>query len=420
MNLLNVDTIKEAKEKLEKYFHGIDKASEEIPIYEAVGRYLSSNVVSSVNIPAFSKSTMDGYAVAAKDTFGVTESIPAILKVVGQVKMGISPSSQINPGEAMQIPTGGMLPEGADAVVMVEYIENLDENTIAVYSSVAPNTNIMNIGDDFKEGQILYKKGHRITTKDIGMLAAAGEAFVSVFTKPKVAIVSTGDELVSIMEEPGQGQVRDINSYALAAMVNKTGARVGSVSLVGDNEKLLASTIKDSLNRNDLVLVSGGSSAGDKDYTQKIINGLGNPGTICHGLAIKPGKPTILGVIKAEGCCCHNRVNLVAGLPRHPAAAIVVYKAIVEYFIKKYYFENEDEEIKIKAVLRENIHGDGGRETFVFVSLKKEGESFFAEPIHAKSGSISQLKDSDGYIKIDLGKEGLSKGMEVEVVLQFD
>ena len=419
MNLLKVDTLEQVGEKLDQYFKNITPMEEEIPLFEALGRYLAEDIISETDLPAFTRAVVDGYAVAAKDTFGVSDTAPVFLELIGEVKMGEASLQTVTSGKAVYVPTGGMLPQGADAMVMIEYVEKLDEKNIGIYKSSAPNAGLMNKGDDFKAGQLIYNKGHRITTKDIGMLAAMGAAFVHVFVKPTVAIISTGDEVISIMEDPGPGQVRDVNSYALAALLNSMGAKVGLVALIKDSEEQLKQAVSEALNRNDIVLLSGGSSAGEKDFTAKVIDGLGKPGVVTHGIAMKPGKPTVVGVIKNENCCCHERVNLVVGLPGHPMAAIISYKAVVEPFIRKYFFACEDGNQTISARISENIHGGEGRETFTLVKLSKDELGWVAEPIHAKSGSISQLRYADGYIRTSNLTEGINKNQMFEVFINW-
>jgi len=417
MNLLKVDTLEQVKQKLDQYFKNMDRMAEEIPLFEALGRYLAEDLMSETDIPEFARSVVDGYAVTAKDTFGISDTAPVFLELIGEVKMGQAPDQVVSSGKAVYVPTGGMLPQGADAMVMIEYVEKLDDKNIAVYKASAPNAGLMNKGDDFKAGQLIYEKGHRITTKDIGMLAAMGEASINVFAKPSVAIISTGDEVISIMEDPGPGQVRDVNSYVLAALVNNMGAKVGLVALIKDSEEKLKLAVSEALNRNNIILLSGGSSAGEKDFTAKVIDELGKPGVITHGIAMKPGKPTVVGVIKNESCCCHDRANLVVGLPGHPMAAIISYKAVVEPFIRKYFFACEEEDQTISARITDNIHGGKGRETFTLVKLTKDELGWIAEPIHAKSGSISQLRYADGYIRTSNLTEGINKNQMVEVII---
>lgn len=429
MKLLKVDTVKEVKDKLKLYFDaaGFTSPSESVPLRDAVHRYLTEEICSDTDIPQFTRSVVDGYAVIAKDTFGTGESSPVFLDVVGTVEMGKACEIKLEPGQAVYVPTGGMLPLGSDAMVMVEYVELLDENTIAVYKAVAPNSGIMNRGDDFKEGQLLFQRGHRITVKDVGMLAAIGKDHVTVFKKPRVSILSTGDEIIDITEIPKLGEVRDINSYTIAAFAEATGARIGFIEKVPDVDHQLRSALEAALAESDIVLLSGGSSAGNKDMTAETIDAMGKPGVITHGIAMKPGKPTIIGIIETGINDGFMRNKLVVGLPGHPMAAIVAYDVIVNDFMKRYCFHNDEEPIRLTARITENIHAGEGRETYQLVSLKRgdadkqkgtdSEPEWFAEPIHAKSGSISQLMLADGYVKISSLSEGVRMNSSVEVTL---
>jgi len=429
MKLLKVDTVNEVRDKLKAYFgeNGLEPPSEFIPLRNAVNRYLAEEIRSDTDIPQFTRSVVDGYAVVAKDTFGTGESSPVFLDVAGVVEMGKACTIKLEPGQAVYVPTGGMLPEGSDAVVMVEYIEQLDDKTIAVYRPVAPNSGIMNRGDDFRNGQVLFDQGHRITVKDVGMLAAIGKERVSVFKKPKVSILSTGDEIIDISEIPKPGEVRDINSYTIAAFAEATGAEIRFIEKVPDVEHRLRSALEAALAESDIVLLSGGSSAGNKDLTAGIIDSMGQPGVITHGIAMKPGKPTIIGIIETASVDGAMRNKLVVGLPGHPMAAIVAYDVIVNDFMRKYCFHNEEEPIRLTARISENIHAGEGRETYQLVSLKKSEQDhpdgkparteWIAEPIHAKSGSISQLMLADGYVRISSLSEGVKENTSVEVTL---
>lgn len=429
MKLLKVDTVKEVKDKLKMYFNaeGFESPSESVPLRDAVHRYLAEEIRSDTDIPQFTRSVVDGYAVVAKDTFGTGESAPVFLDVVGAVEMGKACSIRLKPGQAVYVPTGGMLPADSDAVVMIEYVESLDESTIAVYKSVAPNSGLMNQGDDFRKGQLLFRRGHRITVKDIGMLAAIGKDHVTVFKRPRVSILSTGDEIIDITEIPKPGEVRDINSYTIAAFAEATGAMIGFIEKVPDVDHQLRSALEAALTESDIVLLSGGSSAGNKDMTAEIIDSIGKPGVITHGIAMKPGKPTIIGIIETEANDVFMRNKLVVGLPGHPMAAIVAYDVIVNDFMRKYCFHNEEEPIRLTARITENIHAGEGRETYQLVSLNRSDSEnqngkdlvpeWIAEPIHAKSGSISQLMMADGYVKISSLSEGVKVNSRVEVTL---
>lgn len=431
MKLLNVDTIDQVKEKLHSYFAEYQPREETVPIRHAVGRYISQEIATDMDLPNFRRSVVDGYAVVAKDTFGVNDSVPVFLEVIGSVEMGQSCNLTLKSGQAIYVPTGGMLPEGADAMVMIEYVEKLDDKTIAVNKAATPNGSIMNQGDDFKSGTQLFRKGHRITKKDIGMLAAIGCSDIEVYQRPRVSIISTGDEIIDIHHIPTIGQIRDINSYTIAAFAEEIGAQIGTITKVKDERDNLQSALSKALDNSDLVLLSGGSSAGNKDMTAEIIDEMGKPGVITHGIAMKPGKPTIIGVLQFDddGRKQSNTdgilTKLAVGLPGHPMAAIIAYHAVVEYFIKKYYFHNEDQPLSVTAKISENVHAGEGRETFQLVTLDKDlragnsidGTGLIATPIHAKSGSISQLMYADGYVRMTALSEGLHKDSLVEVIL---
>ncbi len=428
MKLLKVDSVKEVKDKLKKYFdtEGYEPPSESVPLRDAVSRYLAEEISSDTDIPQFNRSVVDGYAVAARDTFGTGESSPVFLDVIGTVEMGKPCDIILESGQAVYVPTGGMLPTCADAVVMIEYVEILDEKTIAVYKPAAPNHGLMNRGDDFRKDQLLFRKGHRITVKDIGMLAAIGKNHVAVFKKPRVSILSTGDEIIDIAQVPKPGEVRDINSYTIAAFAEATGAAIGFIEKVPDVDHQLRGALEAALAESDIVLLSGGSSAGNKDMTADIVDSMGRPGVVTHGVAMKPGKPTIIGIIETDTNGAFVKNKLVVGLPGHPMAAIVAYDVIVNDFMRKYCFHNEEEPIRLTARITENIHAGEGRETYQLVSLKRSdseqagsgpGPEWIAEPIHAKSGSISQLMLADGYVKISSLSEGVKVNSSVEVTL---
>ncbi len=417
MRLLQVDTITEAENKLVSHFQGFEWRSLEIPLHQSVGRYIAEDIYSKENLPGFDRSVVDGYALRSKETVGAGESSPVFFDLTDSVEMGEIWQGELEEGYATYVATGGMVPKGADGVVMIEHTEKLDDHIIAVHSSVAPLEGVMSYDEDISKGQILYKKGHRIRSVDIGVLAAIGAAAVLIFDQPVVSVISTGDEIVSIIEDPIPGKVRDVNSFALASLVQETGCRLGGVYLIGDDAHKLEETLKEALMRSDLVIVSGGSSQGHKDYTEQVIDSLGKPGVITHGLALKPGKPTILGVIEDTQCACCNRKTLVAGLPGHPVAAIGVYHLLIEPFIRRTFFYCDEKPVQIKGILMENLAAGEGRETLITVKLEKEKTVYSVYPIHGKSGAISQLLSGDGYLTIPSGQEGLLEGTVVNVTM---
>lgn len=409
MRLLNVDTIEEVKIKIEKQFSHIKPNRELIYLHQARGRILSEDLLAECNMPEFSRSVVDGYGIRASDSFGSSETVPTFFTVVGSVEMGETANTSIGSGEAVYIPTGGMIPDDVDAVVMIEYTETLHQDLIAVHKPAAPGDGIMAQGDDFKKEDILLKKGYKITSKDIGVIAASGKAEVMVYQKPTITIISTGDELVDIHTQPQKGQIRDINAHTLWALCEDSGAKINKITMVVDDFQLCKQALHKALDESDIVLMSGGSSQGTKDMAVDIINAVGGPGVFVHGIAIKPGKPTIIANINGKA---------VFGLPGHPLSAIIVYKAIVEQYICQYYLERDFQyQQTLDAFLDSNVHSAEGRETYQMVKLVKKENGYTAVPLYAKSGSVSLLTKADGYIKITIDQEGLMKGQMVEVVL---
>jgi len=421
MKLLKVDSLEAVEQKFETYFASMEKKAEEVELRRAYGRYLAEDVFADLDSPNFRRSVVDGYAVRAADTFGVSDSVPVFLESVGSVRMGEASTLNIGPGQTAYVPTGGMVPEGADAMVMVEHIDRLGEDMISINRPAAPNAHIMNVGDDFRKGEKFFSKGHRISAKDIGLLAACGKGRISVFRKPKLSILSTGDELVEPMEIPGPCQVRDINAHAISAYAEALGAEVLDLAIVPDDKEAYRSAVMERINECDMVVLSGGSSAGNKDFTVQVIDSLGKPGVVTHGLSIKPGKPTIVGIFTDFG-----EPKTVIGLPGHPLSSIIVFHVVVGRFLKKYYFGNEETSMTITATITENIHAGEGRATYQLVNLSRVREEaevpgkeggWIAEPIRAKSGAIAQLARAHGYVVIPAGSEGVRAGETVEVVL---
>ncbi|MDF2890207.1 MAG: molybdopterin molybdotransferase MoeA [Clostridia bacterium] len=407
MKLLKVDTIQQVLEKMEYHFGDIELKGEVINIEVAVGRTAKEDTFSQYNIPDFNRSTVDGYAIVASDTFGVTDSIPVFLDVIGQVEMGKSTDIVISKGKAAYVPTGGMVPKGADAVIMIEHIEEMDSSTIAAYSSTAPGENVIKIGDDISKGDQLIHKGKQIRPQDIGVLTAAGIRQITVFEKPKAAVISTGDEIADPFGEIQYGEVRDINTYTLAAMLEEMGAAVTIKSVIKDEYELLKSAVEAALIDNHIVIISGGSSVGTKDVTAKVIESMGEPGVFVHGMAVKPGKPTIVG--KAMG-------KALFGLPGHPVSAVIVFKVLIGHFMARL-MNKENFKLQIPAVCSVNVHSSPGKETFQMVELEQTENGYAAIPLHGKSGAISLVSRAQGFVRIPHNKEGISKGETVMVEL---
>jgi molybdopterin molybdotransferase len=386
--------------------------AEEVDIKITLHRFLAEEIVAPANLPGFNRSTMDGYAIRAEDSFGATDSLPSYLKIIGEIKMGVKPEFKINPGEVVKISTGGMLPEGANAVMMVEYTEQIDDTTIEARRSISPWENVIRKNEDLKIGEIILRKGHRLRPQDMGVLAGIGKTNIKIYRKPKIAIISTGNEIIPAKEKPLIGQVRDINSYTLGACIEEAGGVPVYRGIIKDEVILLEQEIKKTIKEDKIkaVIISGGSSVGVRDITLEVLNRLGKPGVLIHGVSVKPGKPTILAI-------ADNRP--IFGLPGHPVSAMIIFDLFVRPLIswlqgEEYNYSSAKE---IEAELTYNMVSDSGREDYVRVFVYKEGEKFYAEPILGKSGLISTMVRASGLIKIGLNVEGLEKGNKVMVRL---
>ena len=407
-----VVSVETARDIFDKNFALPEILSEDISITDAEGRILAKDIVSPVNLPDFDRSSMDGYAVRAQDTFGATESLPAYLQIIGEVLMGEEPHIEISKGTAARISTGGMLPKGADAVVILEHTQIIDKNSIEALYSVAPNENVVQVGEDIKKGEALVKKGHKIRPQDIGAFAGIGIDKITVYSKPKVAVITTGNEIIDIKGDSELGCVRDINSYYLSSLIHSDGGVPIRKGIIKDDYSELRSAVEESLSEADVVVLSGGSSVGARDLTAKVINDIGKQGVLVHGVSIKPGKPTIIGVVNKKP---------VFGLPGHPVAVGVSYGLFVKRVIRSLtgiiLKDGESADRMVKARLLKNIASASGREDYIRVQLKNEDNELTASPILGKSGLISTLVKATGYIVIPENRLGLEAGEMVEVYL---
>ncbi len=384
--------------------------SERIPVRDALGRVLVHDAMASDDVPGFDRSTVDGYAVMAADTFGSSEAIPAFLNVTGEVCMGRRAEMVLGLGEAVRVSTGSMLPDGADAVVMIEHIEDIGRGMVSVTKGVAPGENLVRRGQDIAQGEPVIPKGRRLGPPDLAGLAGTGHDTVEVFRRPRVAVLSTGDEIVPASEMPGPGQVRDMNSVGLGAMALQDGAEAIHLGLVRDDHQALKECITTSSDSWDTLLVSGGSSVGSRDVTLQVLSETGPPGILAHGLALKPGKPTILGM-------CGSKP--VFGLPGHPASALVAYAAVVRPIILKLGGETNPRSWlpSVTAKMTRNIASPVGRVDIVRVKLFEGDDGLLASPVLGGSALISPFIRADGYVRVSLGKNGLVAGEQVRVYL---
>lgn len=405
MDLFNVVSIKEAKDLIEKNFN-VKPIKEEVELLNSMDRVIYEDIISQINVPNFRRSTVDGYAVNSKDVAGASESMPAMMNYKGEVLMGKIPEVNMDfPGDCVYVPTGGMIPEGADSVVMVEYTERVHEDTVLINKPTTYGEKVVEIGEDIAKEEVIIKKGKRLRPYEIGVLSSLGITKVPVCRKPKVAIISTGDEIVDPNKEPKLGQVRDINSYILQASIIEDGGIPINYGIIRDDFNLLKNTVEKAIEDTDIVLISGGSSVGKKDVTIDVINSLGDPGVFVHGIAIKPGKPTIIGKAKDK---------IVFGLPGHPLSAAIVYKIIVKHYIDKIAGAKEDV-FPIICKFNINYHSAKGREEYLPVTLNWEGDEIIASPVFSKSGLISGFSKAYGFIKIDKNLEGIKKDEKVFV-----
>ena len=374
---------------------------ETLPLSALSGRVLSRAVRPAGDVPLFSRSAMDGYAVIAADTFGAGESAPAELTVIGQIAMGEETALSLAPGEAARIPTGGMLPKNADAAVPVEYTEEDGFSSVLVYRGVSPLENVVRRGDDLRGGDVLFAPGVRLDPAKIASLAAAGIERCAVYARPRVGILSTGNEVDPVGAPDRPGRVRDVNSHLLYAVCLAFGCEPRLYGIVPDELGALKAALSRAAAENDLILLSGGSSAGERDLTAAAISALGE--LLAHGVAMKPGKPTVIGRVGPAP---------VFGLPGHPAACYFVAETLVRRCIETLSGALLPA-YKARATLTDNISSNHGRTEFVCVRLSG-GK---ATPVYGKSGVVSQLSRADGYLRVERDREGVSAGAEVEITL---
>lgn len=408
MRFLQVDTISGARERLLQEVGDNFLKMETVKLSEAYGKCLAEDIYAEENIPDFRRATVDGYAVKASDTQGAGESVPVFLSVVDEISIGKPALREIKNGECAYVPTGGMIPDGADAMVMVEYTELFDKRDAAVYSSVSAGNGVVQIGEDAKKGELLLSRGTVLHSAQTGVLASLGKHTVKVYAPWHITIISTGDELAKVGEEKGRCQVYDINTHALYALAKEQGMTVDKAFSVKDEDEKIEQALKDALLCSDIVVISGGSSQGKKDMTADIIDKIAEPGVWTHGLALKPGKPTIVGMDKPSG-------TLLIGLPGHPVAAIMVFQLLLVWLQKN--LRGEKEAPGVPAVLSSNIPGAAGRAVCQTVKLEKEENGYRAIPVFGKSGLMHTLTQADGYVLVEADKEGICKGETVYVQL---
>lgn len=387
----------------------VELRSERLSTARALGRVLTEHIAAPSDLPTFRRSTMDGFAVRAADTYGASEALPAYLDVVDEVLMGHAATRPIGLGQCARIATGGMLPPGADAVIMVEQTQEAGPATIEALRAVAPGENVVQIGEDIRLSDPLVAQGQILRPQDIGGLLALGITSVSVATRLRVGVVSGGDELVAPDAEPGPGQIRDINSYTLSALIERDGHLPCRADLCPDTYEALLAGARAMLAQSDVLILSAGSSVSARDMTAQVIENLGAPGVLVHGVALKPGKPTILAM-------CDGKP--VFGLPGNPVSCMVTYDLFVRPVLGRLSNSLTVPRQIISARLSHNIASATGREDYIQVRLDQRPDGGFdAVPVFGKSNLIFTLIRADGMLKVPLDQGGLNAGSTVEIVL---
>ena len=399
-------TLEEALGKLKKHWRPRLKVID-VALDEAGGLALAEDVVSKLDVPPFDRASVDGYAVHASDTFGVGEDSPVRLECVGRLPAGAWLRVELRAGECLEIATGAPLPRGADAVVMVEHAV-VRKNIVKVYRAVAPGENVARRGSEVKRGATVLRAGQRLSSPSIGTLAAIGFKKVKVYKRPRVAVISSGAELRAPGSRLGRGQVYDVNGLAICRAIEECGGEAEYLGIARDRPSQIAGLGRKGLSGSDVVVISGGSSAGARDIVPSVVDSLGRPGVIVHGLALKPGKPTFIAVIRGKP---------VFGLPGYPVSALIIFDQLIAPQLRRMAGLSQLERRTVRAKLSMKILSARGRREFVPVELVRGSEGLSARPILKGSGAITVLSEADGYIEVPLEEEIIGEGKIVEVVL---
>jgi molybdopterin molybdotransferase len=399
-------------EALETFLSGLPKPggtpAVSIPTVHSLGRILAESIRSPEYLPPFDRSTVDGYAVRAADTFGAREAMPAYLHVVGEVLMGEVSTLAVNEGEAVVVHTGGMIPAGADAVVMLEDTQQVAGAEIEVTKPAAVGLNILKKGEDVTEGDLVFESGKRIRAQEIGGLMALGIASIQVVEKPRVGIISTGDELIDVEQPLEPGKVRDINSFTLSALVERAGGDPVRYGIIPDHIGTLREVVEQAHQQHEMVIITAGSSVSERDQTAAIIDSLGEPGVLVHGVTLKPGKPTILGIVNGKP---------LIGLPGNPVSALVVAGIFVLPALRWALGIQQDQWLATaRASLSENVASETGRTDYLPVALRRVGENLLADPVYGRSNLIFTLVRADGLVIVPAASTGFEKGTTVDVI----
>lgn len=383
--------------------------TERVDLAGALDRVLAADLTAPEDLPGFARSTVDGFAVTAADTFGASEGLPAYLRITDEVLMGQEAVRAIGPGECARVATGGMLPPGADAVVMVEHTETLSDDEVGVVRPASPGQNVIRRGEDCAAGQVLVPAGRRLRAQELGLLAHAGILTVPVAARPVVAILATGDELVDPAATPAPGQIRESNSFMISALVEQCGAVPLFLGKAQDIAEDIEARLREGMSTADVIMVSGGSSVGTRDLAAQLLDKLGQPGILVHGVSLKPGKPTILGVANGKP---------LMGLPGHPVSSQVVFELFARPLLRQLggLPAAPAHRPAVRARLAKNYASAPGRVDVLRVEFAEREGELWAEPVQGKSGVITSLTRADGIVIIPESTEGLLAGQWVEVL----
>jgi molybdopterin molybdotransferase len=386
-------------------------SSESVSLEESLHRVLAEEVISTVDLPEFPRSTVDGFALKAQDTYGASEKNPGIVRVVGEIQMGQVSELVVNDGEAIRVATGGMVPSGADAVEMVEYTEWIDSRTIHISKTLSPLENVIQKGEDIKAGELLLQKGHAVRPQDMALMAGIGKTEVQVFLRPRVAVISSGDEIIPIQKTPEPGQIRDINRYAIAAMIRETGGVPLFLGTAKDRFEAIQEKMEEGLRESDMVIITGGSSVGTLDLTLDVLQSFAGTELLVHGVSVRPGKPTLIADVGGKP---------FLGLPGHPVSAMVIFHLFGKPMMRTLAGLSGEEVFRQKrtrARASRNIPSVAGREDYARVRLEEKDGTLWAHPLFGKSGAVAHLSQADGLLKIGINEEGIEEGEEAEVIL---
>jgi molybdopterin molybdotransferase len=382
--------------------------SEVVPISGSLNRVLAEDVRAEASVPSFEKSAMDGYAVIADDTFGSSQTNPTLLRLIGESKIGGAPRVLVHKGETATIATGAPIPQGANAVVMIENAKRTDTGEVEIYVAVAPGENVAQVGEDVKQGTVVLHMGRKLKPPDLGLLAALGRRTVRVVRRPRIGVLSTGNEL-SDAGRSAAGKIADVNRPMLMAMAEECGGMPVDLGIARDNVEQISRKLVQGLRSTDLVLVTAGTSVGKGDLVPDIVNALGKPGMLVHGIAMRPSLPTGLAVVEGKP---------IVSLPGFPVSAMFAFLTFVQPLILRMLGTEPDPQPKVRAKTTKRIVGVPGFRTFVRVLVREEEGRLHAQPLRTPgSGILTTLTGANGIVIVPENLEGFDEGAEVEVQL---